>query len=232
MARTKQLGPLTLATPEEFAKFIRVLWDELYWADVYYAIFKEGSRLAKHYERAFEHAPFFLAYTLRAHCQTALVYVHRLYDQNNQSFNLRRFLLTVRNNPRVFEADAVRKRRISDSSADRLIKSIGPLNQEQLERDIEFCSEKNPKVRNLKTWRDRITFHKDEGEIFRPKPFAQDYPLLFGDIEILIDRGFEILNRYSEYFDTTLRTRSLREWKDVEFVFEALTHHPDFRPRV
>ena len=232
MARANELGPLTLIAPEQFPKFIRVLWDELYWADVYYGIFKEGSRLAKHYETAFENAPFFLGYTLRAHCQTALVYVHRLYDQNNESFNLRRFLLTVRNNPQVFEADAVLKRRIKDPDADRLIKSIGSLDQGQLECDIEFCSDKNPKVRILKTWRDRITFHKDERELFRQKRFEQDYPLKFGDIDTLIDRGFEILNRYSKYFDTTLRTRSLLEWKDMEFVFQALTHYPDFSPRV
>ena|SRR5713101_217557 len=230
--RKRQLGPLKLASPEHLAGFIRVLWDELYWADVYYGIFKEGSKLSKRYQPAFNQAPFFWAYTLRAHCETALVYVHRLYDQNAESFNLHRFLLTVRNHPEAFDVDAVRKRRAKDPYADHLIKSIGPLDHAQLKRDIEFCSDTNPKVRNLKTRRDRITFHKDERELFRQTPFEKDYPLLFGDIDLLIDRGFEILNRYSEYFDTTQRSRNLREWKDMEFVFEALTHHPDFSPRV
>ncbi len=228
----RQLSPLNLATYEQFAEFIRVLWDELHWADVYYGIFKEGSKLSKRYETAFNSAPFFWDYTLRAHRQTALVYVHRLYDQNADSFKLHRFLLTIRNHPEIFEANAVRKRRAKDPHADRLIKSIGPIDHAQLERDIAFCSDKNPRVKILKTCRDRMTFHKDESELFRDTPFEKDYPLVFGDIDLLIDRGFEILNRYSEYFDTTQRSRNLREWKDMEFVFEALTHHPDFSPRV
>jgi AbiU2 len=228
----RQLSPLNLATYEQFAEFIRILWDELYWADVYYGIFKEGSKLTKRYETSFCRAPFFWAYTLRAHCQTALVYVHRLYDQNADSFNLHRFLLTTRNHPEIFETTAVLKRRVKDPNSDALIKNIGPLDHAQLERDIEFCSDKNPKVKILKTWRDRITFHKDERELFRPTPFEKDYPLLFGDIDLLIGRGFEILNRYSEYFDTTKRSRNLREWKDMEFVFEALTNHTEFGPRV
>lgn len=209
-----------------------MLWDELYWADVYYGIFKEGSRLSKRYETAFNHAPFFWAYTLRAHCQTALVYVHRLYDQNTASFSLHRFLLTVRDNPTVFEADAVRKRRATDPHTDRLITSIGPLDHAQLERDIEFCSEENPKVQTLRTWRDRVTFHNDERELFRPTPFEQEHPLLFAEVDKLVDRGFEILNRYSQYFDTTQRSRSLREWKDMKLVFEALAYHPIFRSNV
>lgn len=221
----RQLSPLNLATYKQFAEFIRVLWDELYWADVYYGIFKEGSKLLKRYETAFNNARFFWHCTLQAHRQTALVYVHRLYDQNADSFNLHRFLLTIRNRPEIFDANAVRKRRAMDPHADRLIKSIGPIDIAQLERDIEFCSDKNPMVKILKTWRDRMTFHKDERELFRDTPFEKDYPLFLGDIDILIDRGFEILNRYSEYFDTTQPSRNPGEWKDMEFVFEVLARH-------
>jgi hypothetical protein len=230
--RKKQLRPLELTAPEQFAEFIRALWDELYWANVYYELFKEASRLWKLYEKGVRYSPFFWAYTLRAHCQTALVYLHRIYDQNEKSFSLHRFLFTVRDNPDIFDSTAVRNRRENDAHAEDLIPAIGPLDHSQLERDIEFCSDRNPKVLNLKTWRDRITFHKDERELFRQKRFEEDYPLPFTDIDELIEAGFEILNRYSQYFDTTIRSRGSREWKDMEFVFEALTHYPDFSPRV
>jgi hypothetical protein len=158
--------------------------------------------------------------------------LHRIYDQNEKNFSLHRFLLTVRDNPDIFDSTAVRKRRENDAHAEDLIPAIGPLGHSQLERDIEFCSDRNLKVLNLKTWRDRITFHKDERELFRQKRFEEDYPLPFTDIDELIEAGFEILNRYSQYFDTTIRSRGSREWKDMEFVFEALTHYPDFSPRV
>jgi hypothetical protein len=43
---------LKLENPEKFARFLRVLWDELFWANFYYDIFKETSRLCKEHEQA------------------------------------------------------------------------------------------------------------------------------------------------------------------------------------
>ena len=222
----KKLPPLKLESPEKFRDFLRVLWDELYWANFYYDIFKEASNYCKQHEEAVNHSTTFWHFTLRAHCQTTLVHLHRIYDQNRESFNLHRFLLTVRDNKEIFDISEVRKRRIADPHAESLIQSIGTLDSAQLERDIEFSSETNAKVRNLKLWRDRVTFHKDERELFRAKPFEEENPLPFGDIDELLKKAFEMLNRYSQYFDTTVYSLGCREWKDMEFVFEALEHHP------
>jgi hypothetical protein len=217
-----------LENPEKFAKFLRVLWDELFWANFYYDIFKEASRLCKEHEQAVKFSPYFWHFTLQAHCQTALVHLHRIYDQNKDSFNLHRFLLTVRDNKSMFHPEEVRKRRKTDPHAEDLIQSIGGLDAAQLEIDIKYSSRANPKVENLKTWRDRVTFHKDERELFREKPFEQEYPLTFGDIDELLSEALKMLNRYSQYFDTSIYSLGFREWKDMVFVFEALEHHPVF----
>lgn len=158
--RKKELRPLKLTRPEQFAAFIQLVWDELYWANTYYDIFKEASRLSKRYKGGVKYSPFFSAYTLRAHCQTALVYLHRIYDQNKDSFGLHRFLLTVRSNRKIFDPEAVRKRREGDPSLERLIQAVGTLNDAQLDRDIEFCSSRNPKVLNLKMWPTESRFTK------------------------------------------------------------------------
>src|SRR5205814_1886369 len=115
-----------------------------------------------------KYSPFFWDFTLRAQCQTALIYLHRIYDQNKDSFNLHRFLLTIRSHPDIFDSAVVRNRRKNDPHADYLLKAIGPLDHAQLERDFEFCS-KDQKVLNLNRWRDRVTFHKDVRELFRQK---------------------------------------------------------------
>ena len=220
------LKSLDLETPEKFGKFLRVLWDELFWANYYYGMFKEASRLCKEHEKAVKFSPYFWHFTLQSHCQTALVYLHRIYDQNKDSFNLHRFLLTVRDNKAIFHPEAVCERRKSDPHAADLIESIGELDSAQLELDIKYASRVNPKVENLKRWRDRVTFHKDERELFREKPFEQEYPLPFADIDELFNEAFKILNRYSQYFDTTIYSMGFHEWKDMNFVFEALEHHP------
>ena len=102
-----ELKPLKLVSPEEFKRFLNKLWDELYWANFYYDIFKQASRLCKEHEHAVKFSPVFWRSTLRAHCQTALVFLHRIYDQNRESFNLHRFLLTVRENREIFESAKV-----------------------------------------------------------------------------------------------------------------------------
>jgi len=63
--------------------------------------------------------------------------------------------------------------------------------------------------------------------LFRRKPFEEEYPLPHTDVKELLDRGFEMLNRYSQYFNTTVYSAGCKEWKDMKFVFEALAHHPD-----
>ena len=67
----------------------------------------------------------------------------------------------------------------------------------QLDRDIVFSTNDNPKVKNLNKWRDRVTFHNDERELLRTRPFEDDNPLPFADIEELLEEGFQLLNRYS-----------------------------------
>ena len=205
-------------SPDKFRGFLRKLWDELYWANFHYEILKELSRLCSEHHRAANMSAVFWTYTLRAHYQTAMVYLHRIYDQNQESFNLHRFLLTVRENREIFDPTNVRNRRKNDPHAEYLIRAIGELDLVKLEQDICFSSNENEKVKNLNAWRDRVTFHNDERELFRLKPFEDDYPP--PDIELLIEKGFEILNRYSQYFDTTVHSKGCRDWKDMKFIFE------------
>jgi hypothetical protein len=222
----KKLNPLKLETPEKFENFLRVLWDEICWAYFYYDMLKVAAELCKQHEEDVKFSPYFWHFTLQAYCETTLVRLHRIYDQNNESFNLHRFLLTIKDNKEIFDPTEVRKRRKSDPHADDLIKAIGPFDPSQLDHDIEFSSEANPKVANLKRWRDRVTFHKDERELFRQKPFEQEHPLPLADIEVLLSEAYRMVNRYAQYFNTTQYSLGCKEWKDMNYVFEALSHHP------
>ncbi len=150
------------------------------------------------------------------------MYLHRIYDQHQSSFNLRRFLITIRENPHLFAPQEVKKRVAANPHAEGLIRAIGALDPAQLERDIRYCTNSNPQVANLNEWRDRVTFHKDPRELFRQNPFEHDHPLPFAEIEELLAKGYEIRNRYSQYFDTSVYSQGCREWKDVNHLFNAL----------
>ena len=218
----KELKPLKLASPEQFKDFFGTLFDELYWANFYFTMFKEAGRLCTKHQKAVRLSPAFWQLTMRAYCQTAMVYLHRIYDQNRDSFNLRRFLLTIRENQACFDPALVRKRRATDPHVDYLMLVLGRLDPSQLEQDIRYTSNANPKVANLNIWRDRVTFHKDERELSRQRPFEDDHPLPYADIEELLSGGFRILNRYSAWFDTTGFSSNYPDWREMEFVFEAL----------
>ena len=205
-------------SPEKFRGFLRKLWDELYWANFHYEILVELSRLCEKHKQAANMSSVFWTYTLRAHYQTAMVYLHRIYDQNKESFNLHRFLLTVRENRQIFDSANVLKRRQSDPHAADLMRAIGDLDLAQLDCDIWFSSDENSEVKNLNKWRNRVTFHNDERELFRQKPFEDENPQ--PNIALLIETGFQILNRYSQYFDTTVYSKGCRDWKDMKFIFE------------
>lgn len=205
-------------TPEKFRAYLRKLWDEVYWANFHYEILIELSRLCEENKQTANLSAVFWTYTLRAHYQTAMVYLHRIYDQNKESFNLHRFLLTVRENREMFDSANVRQRRQSDPHVESLMQAIGQLDLVQLDRDIRFSSNENEKVKTLNLWRDRVNFHNDERELFRQNRFEDEHPL--PDVGLLIDKGFEILNRYSQYFDTTIYSKGCRDWKDMKFVFE------------
>jgi len=214
----KKLEPLKMDTPEKFRAYLRKLWDEVYWANFHYEILIELSRLCEENKQTANLSAVFWTYTLRAHYQTAMVYLHRIYDQNKESFNLHRFLLTVRENREMFDSANVRQRRQSDPHVESLMQAIGQLDLVQLDRDIRFSSNENEKVKTLNLWRDRVNFHNDERELFRQNRFEDEHPL--PDVGLLIDKGFEILNRYSQYFDTTIYSKGCRDWKDMKFVFE------------
>jgi len=212
-------------SPEKFRRYIEKLWDELYWAKYYHDILCELSGFCSNHSTAVNFSPVFWNCTLQAHLQTTMVYLHRIYDQNYESFNLHRFLITVKENKEIFDPANVRNRRKKDPHVDNLMRTIGKLDLAQLDGDIWYSSNDNPKVLNLNKWRDKVTFHNDERELFRQKPFEDENPR--PDIDKLINKAFEILNRYSEYFDTTVCSKGCGEWKDMKFVFEALEYHPE-----
>jgi hypothetical protein len=75
---SKKLTPLKMDSPEKFRAFLHKLWDELYWANFHCEILKELSRLCEEHRQKANLSAVFWTYTLRAHYQTAMVYLHRI----------------------------------------------------------------------------------------------------------------------------------------------------------
>jgi hypothetical protein len=217
---------LKLKSSDEFKTLLVSLWDDLLFANIHFLIFQEIGRSGVKRIEEINISPVFWRLTIEAHAQMALVRLLRVYDQHKAGLHLLRLLQTVHFNQWLFTPDQFRKRLTGNPSAEEWLTEIGVLDLTQLEKDIHFVSTANPKVENLKQWRDRVTFHKDPRHILTGKPFEQKNPLPYADIEELIKKGFEILNRYSLYFDANRYGETLPKWDDVNFVIEALRFHP------
>lgn len=98
--------------------------------------------------------------------------------------------------------------------------------KQQLKTDIEFVSESNPRIKNLKKWRDEVFFHRDPRHLLLDTKLESTNPLQYAEVEKLIDEGATLVNRYSGYFNAVYFGNDTRHWKDVDFVVDALTHHP------
>ena len=224
-----KLRSLKIKSADQFKTLLHSLRNELFEANVHFLIFKEIHKRCQRppgeiTEASF--APGFWQFTLRAHSQTALMQLLRIYDQHKAGFHLLRLLQTVRDNPWLFSKSEIRKRLAGQPSAAELEKNTGSPDADQLENDIQFVSESNLKVKNLTLWRNKVTFHVDPRQVLAPKPFDLGHPLLYADVEELIAEGFKILNRYARYFDGSKFGTNFLHWNDVDFIFKALEHHP------
>ena len=199
---------LKLKSADEFEALLKSLADGLFHAKVHFTILTEMHRLRKDHQDEINLSLVFWSYTFRAHADLTLMRVFQIYDQHGASFHLFRMLKTVQENEWLFSRE--------DSVLDLV----------QVEKDIAFVSEANPQIKNLKKWRDEIMFHKDPRHLLSNRQFEADNPLPYPEVSNLIEEGTKIVNRYAACFNGAYYDNNTDGWKDVNFVFESLAHHP------
>jgi HEPN superfamily AbiU2-like protein len=78
----------------------------------------------------------------------------------------------------------------------------------------------DPFVKKLTVWRNNYFAHRSRSSALDPKGFASQHPMLFSEIEALIDNGLRVVNRYSSIFSATVHT-SL-PIKDYKHLLDAV----------
>ncbi len=142
--------------------------------------------------------PVFWQYTMKAHSDTALLHLCRIYDVNSSSIQMSRFLENVQSHQNLFSEPAFRERHKKNINIEILVKHQRYIDCKQLQKDIQFCGEENPNIQTLRLWRNNVIAHSNYREsISSAKPFHQKYPLSFKAFETLIEEGCNIINRYS-----------------------------------
>ena len=187
-----------------------------------YHLYRNICALLPDYQREIAQSRAFWSLVLQALQDSAILRLCRVYDQESKSLSLYTFLLTVRDSPEVFQEAEFRKRLDGNPGVEILVAYRQRLPMPQLEQDILVTSCRDPLVHKLILWRHNAIAHrgyeiaKGNRQVLDNSPFTGD------DWVTLIDRSFDILNRYAFLFDARSYSVKLIGEDDYKDLFHFL----------
>ena len=219
-------------TEAELSEQMTFLQKHLFGAKAHFDIFMGVKESWAKYIDVINSSAAFWNLTIQAHSGMSVLYLCRIYDQHDRAIHLFRFLNDIKKCTHFFNETAFKERLKNEKGRDieGLAKYPRDLNEKRLAEDIEFCTTTNPLVKNLVKWRNNMVVHFNyEEAIFEKKPFHEKNPLPFEDIETLISRGFDIVNRYSALFRAQQYSENFLSYQkgDYAFVLEHLKRYFD-----
>jgi len=158
----------------------------------------------------------FWGYTFRAHLQTTLFYLCRVYD-------------TYRDRDRRKDQDAFHLLRLVEEIDESMLSD-----EERIQRqaDLKFLQKENmakkkfpdPRVAKLRKWRNNFLSHSNEELVLSGlNAFLKQSPFTPEEIQQLIDQGFSIIERWALQCGARLPiTKLAQEREDYLFVLESL----------
>ena len=164
----------------------------------------------------------FWSMTLDAHINTCMNILCRVYDQNNKSLHLRSWLHTIEENIHLFEEEEFRKRLKGNAFVDSLAETSRKPDKAKLEKDIQLCSMDDPLVKTLNIHRGSRIAHKNAKNIVAERYIGDDFPLTYTDIDTLLDRAKNILNRYSKLFTASINSMQIIGDDDYRFIIQCV----------
>jgi hypothetical protein len=150
---------IEIQTGGELNILLDALAKEIVKANDYYRLFRNLVAAMPAHEREFLQSNTFWALTLEALRDKYMGCLCRVYDQNTKSLNLVNLLDTIKANHHFFSEAHFRQRLAENAFVDALATTdrLPPINE--LEKDIESVSDKNPRVDKLMIWRGNIVAH-------------------------------------------------------------------------
>jgi hypothetical protein len=217
---------LKLKSAEEFRRLLTALLDDLVDARFHFTLHHNLAKAGEEYALEIAQSPTFWGLTLSAHMDAVLLRLCRGYDAyEHTALNLRNLLDTVRANLSIFDEPNFRQRVKGNLFVDSLAAELKPPDHAQLQKDIEAVSDSDPLVRKLVMWRHNYVAHRNSHFTLNPKKFDAQYPLLFAEIDVLLDRALEIGNRYSLLFDASSHATLMVGRDDYLSVLKAVREH-------
>lgn len=214
---------IALKDENEFRRILHGLADDVIDAHVHYKLYKDLYKAHDEFPLVMQQSNSFWQTTLKAHLNTSIYALTKVYDQHAGALHLYSFLQTVKANFSLFTEEKFKERKKDNPFVDDLAQENRVPNLASLDADISACSDKDFLVKLLLKHRGNSLAHRNAKNTASGKLLGDTYPLTFEDFEILLNRSIDILNRYSQFFEASSYSTHQIGADDFRFIFECVT---------
>jgi len=206
----------------ELSRLLKALSDDVVHAHIHWRMASElGRSLAEHPLVEAQSRTFWYL-TRRAHVSTALQLLCKAFDQEQSSLHLLSWLRTIEANLPLFEVEAFRERLAENAYVEILSESAQRPDPLILATDISLCVATDPLVKKLVAYRGSQSAHRSTKLALRESVVAGQSLLTDMEVEALLKRSTEILNRYTYMFAAETHSTSILGKDDYKYIFKAV----------
>jgi hypothetical protein len=191
---------IDIQTDDELNKLLDALAGEIVDAQIYHRLFCDLTDSIAEYSREFLQSNTFWSLTLDSLKEARLIRLCRVFDQNSTGLNLVNLLETIKANSHFFQEEHFRDHLRNNAFIDSLAETDRVPAPDQLDADIEYASSKNPLVKKLMVWRNKIIAHRDVKISLGKTQILESNPPSQFEIENLLNQSLLIFNRYSSLY--------------------------------
>jgi hypothetical protein len=180
---------LSIKNSADFEKLLNALGTDIVNANIFFKHHHNLKSAAVEYLKEFNESVTFWNITFQALLDATMFALCRIYDTHDKTNSLRNLLDTIKENLHIFDEADFRIRLKDNPFVDSLAESAEKPDLNQLNQDIEYASDRNPLVSNLRAWRVNILAHKSAKIIIKGRKVPDDFPLSMKNIGELLKGG-------------------------------------------
>lgn len=213
---------IKLRNADELNRLLDVLALEIVDANIYYQLYNDLINSIKDHAREFSQSNTFWFFSFNALFDAVMIRLCRIYDQESTSLNLFNLLETIKANFCFFDKEHFRERVKDNPFVESLAEDNRIPDKCRLEEDISWVKAQNPLIKKLMIHRNNIVAPRGAKVSLGKDEILADNPLTLDEIKLLLDRCFEIFNRYLHLYRASVWSRKVPGHDDYKYILKFI----------
>ena len=195
----KHSNEVNTISDEELHLIVNAIAKDATNAKHYFDLFMSLDKAYSQFRDVFNTSNTFWNFSKNALRDSALFSLCRLYDPHKYSASLVKLMKQLLVNPNHLESESFIRRMNAEGKQQFLpsmLERRSVPTREEIQKDLASIVETEPMVEKLLVWRDKYFAHRDLKEVLSGNRILAEYPISFSEIEELVNRGFDLYNKY------------------------------------